>query len=61
MNALRILVDAMNYLDRTYCRGSILEWIRDTPEVAAYMILRQLFKELVEEPKPGEKDCALRA
>jgi hypothetical protein len=57
MDALRILADAMNYLDRTYCRGSILEWVGTTPEGAAYVILRRLFTELLEEPVEGERDC----
>lgn len=56
MDALRILADAMNYLDRTYCRESILEWIGSTPEGAAYLVLRQLFTQVVEEPVKDERD-----
>ena len=54
MDALRILADAMNYLDHTYCRGSILEWIDSSPEGAAYLILRQLFTQVLEEPIKSE-------
>ena len=39
----------MNYLDRTYCRGSIVEWVRTSPEGAAYSIVRRLFIEVIEE------------
>lgn len=49
MDQLRILADAMSYLDRAYCRGSILEWVRSTPEGAAYSIVRDTFISLVEE------------
>jgi hypothetical protein len=58
MDALRILADAMNYLDRTYCRGSILEWTHSTPEKTAYLILRELFTQMLEEPVKKEKDCS---
>ena len=57
MNALRILSGTMNYLDRRYCRGSILEWIRSTPEGSAYVIVRRLFAELLEESNQGERAC----
>jgi hypothetical protein len=49
LDPLRILADAMNYLDRGYCRGSIVDWVRTSPEGAAYSIVRQLFVDLVEE------------
>jgi hypothetical protein len=61
MDALRILADAMNYLDRTYCRGSILEWIHSTPEGTAYLILRQLFTQVLEEPVKSKMDCSSAA
>lgn len=51
LDPLRILADAMNYLDRAYCRDSILEWVRTSPEGAAYSIVRQLFVDLVEEAR----------
>jgi hypothetical protein len=51
----------MNYLDRTYCRGSTLEWIHNTPEGTAYLILRELFTQVLEEPVTGEKDCSSAA
>ena len=60
-DALRILANAMNYLDHTYCRGSILEWIRSTPEGAAYLILRHLLTEVLEEPVKGERNCSSAA
>jgi hypothetical protein len=46
---LRILADAMNYLDRSYCRESIVDWVRISPEGAAYSIVRRLFIDVVEE------------
>jgi hypothetical protein len=46
---VRILADAMNYLDRSYCRESIVDWVRSSPEGTAYSIVRQLFIEVVEE------------
>lgn len=46
---VRLLADVMNYLDRTYCRGSIVEWVRTSPEGAAYSVVRRLFIEVVEE------------
>jgi len=46
---IRTLADVMNYLDRAYCRGSIVEWVRTAPEGAAYSIVRQLFVQVVEE------------
>ena len=49
LDRVRILADAMNYLDHTYCHGSIVEWVRTSPEGAAYSIVRRLFIELVEE------------
>ena len=55
-DALHILADAMNYLDRTYCRGSILVWIGSTPEGAAYAILRRLLTELSEGPVRGKRN-----
>lgn len=49
LDHIRILADVMNYLDHTYCRGSIVEWVRTSPEGAAYSIVRRLFIEVVEE------------
>ena len=49
LDPFRVLADAMNYLDRAYCRGSMMEWVRTAPEGAAYSIVRQLFIDLVEE------------
>jgi len=46
---VRILPDAMTYLDRSYCRGSIVDWVRSAPEGRAYSIVRRLFIEVVEE------------
>jgi hypothetical protein len=46
---IRILAGAMNYLDRSYCRGSIVDWVRSSPEGRAYSIVRRLFIEVVEE------------
>ncbi len=46
---LRILADAMNYLDRCYCRESLVDWVRSSPEGRAYSIVRRLFNEVVEE------------
>ena len=46
---IRLLADAMNYLDRAYCRESIVDWVRTSPEGAAYSIVRRLFIEVVEE------------
>jgi hypothetical protein len=46
---VRILADAMNYLDRSYCRESIVDWVRSSPEGRAYSIVRRLFIEVVEE------------
>lgn len=48
---VRLLADTMNYLDRTYCREPILDWVRSAPEGAAYSIVRELFVELVEESR----------
>lgn len=49
LDQFRILADAMNYLDRSYCHGSIVDWVRSSPDGAAYSIVRLLFIELVEE------------
>jgi hypothetical protein len=49
LDRVRILADAMNYLDHAYCRGSIVDWVRTSPEGAAYSIVRRLFIEVVEE------------
>ncbi|HEV2117416.1 MAG TPA: hypothetical protein VGR48_15400 [Terriglobales bacterium] len=57
---IRILADAMNYLDRAYCRESIVDWVRSSPEGAAYSIVRRLFIEIMEEPS-GRDEHALRA
>ncbi len=46
---VRILADAMNYLTRSYCRESIVEWVCSSPEGRAYSIARRLFIEVVEE------------
>jgi hypothetical protein len=45
---VRILADAMNYLDRCYCRESLVDWVRSSPEGRAYSIVRRLFIEVVE-------------
>ena len=39
----------MNYLDRSYCRESIVDCVRRSPEGTAYSIVRRLFIEVVEE------------
>ncbi|HTM89800.1 MAG TPA: hypothetical protein VL155_16470 [Terriglobales bacterium] len=49
LEPIRVLADVMNYLDRAYCRGSIVEWVRTAPEGAAYSIVRQIFVQVVEE------------
>jgi hypothetical protein len=49
LERFRILADAMTYLDRAYCRGSIIDWVRNSPEGAAYSIVRRVFIELVDE------------
>ncbi|HET7442727.1 MAG TPA: hypothetical protein VFJ47_15605 [Terriglobales bacterium] len=46
---VRILADAMNYLDYFYCREPIVDWVRSSPEGTAYSIVRRLFIEVVEE------------
>jgi hypothetical protein len=46
---VRILADAMNYLDHSYCGESIVDWVRSSPEGRAYSIVRRLFIEVVEE------------
>lgn len=46
---VRILADVMNYLDHSYCRESIVDWVRSSPEGRAYSIVRRLFIEVVEE------------
>jgi hypothetical protein len=46
---VRILADAMNYLDRFYCREAIVDWVRSSPEGTAYSIVRRLFIEVMEE------------
>jgi hypothetical protein len=55
LDRVRILADVMNYLDHSYCRGSIVEWVRSTPEGAAYSIVRRLFIEVVEEASTAGK------
>jgi hypothetical protein len=54
LEQIRILADVMNYLDRTYCRKSVLEWIQRSPEGMAYSLVRRLFIELVEESAESE-------
>ena len=49
LDPICILADAMNYLDRTYCQGAILERVRTAPEGAAYSIVRRRFVQMVEE------------
>jgi hypothetical protein len=49
LEPVRMLADAMSYLDRGYCHEPILEWVRTSPEGAAYSIVRRLFIEAVEE------------
>jgi hypothetical protein len=44
-----MLADVMSYLDRSYCNESVLDWVRTSPEGAAYSIVRRLFIEVVEE------------
>jgi hypothetical protein len=51
LEPVRILADAMSYLDRAYCHESILDWVRSSPEGAAYSIVRRLFIEVVEESR----------
>jgi hypothetical protein len=46
---VRILADAMTYLDRSYCREAIVDWVGSSPEGRAYSIVRRLFIEVVEE------------
>jgi hypothetical protein len=48
LEPVRILADAMSYLDRAYCHEPILDWVRTSPEGAAYSIVRRLFIEVVE-------------
>ena len=49
LEPVRMLADAMSYLDRAYCHGPILDWVRRSPEGAAYSIVRGLFIDVVEE------------
>ncbi len=49
----RILADAMNYLDHSYCSELIVDWVRSSPEGRAYSIVRRLFIEVVEESNSG--------
>ena len=49
LEPVRMLADVMNYLDHAYCQEPILEWVRTSPEGAAYSIVRRLFVEVVEE------------
>lgn len=49
LEQIRLLADVMNYLDRTYCQSSILEWVQRSPEGMAYSMVRRLFIEVVEE------------
>lgn len=49
LEPVRMLADVMSYLDRAYCQAPILEWVRTSPEGAAYSIVRGLFIEVVEE------------
>lgn len=49
LEPVRMLADVMSYLDRVYCHEAILDWVRTSPEGAAYSIVRRLFIELVEE------------
>lgn len=49
LEPVRMLADVMSYLDRSYCNESILDWVRTSPEGAAYSIVRRLFIEVVEE------------
>jgi hypothetical protein len=49
LERIRILADVMNYLDRAYCHQPILDWVRTSPEGAAYSIVRRLLVELVED------------
>jgi hypothetical protein len=44
LESIRILADTMNYLDRAYCRGSIVDWVRSAPEGAAYSIAGKLLQ-----------------
>jgi len=37
----------MNYLDCSYCRESIVDWVRSSTEGRAYSIVRRLFIEVV--------------
>ena len=56
LESVRMLADVMNYLDRVYCRGSIVDWVRSAPEGSAYSIVRRLFIEVVEESgNPGRR------
>ena len=48
LEPVRKLADVMSYLDRAYCHEPILEWVRTSPEGAAYSIVRRLFIEVVE-------------
>ena len=43
LEPVRILADVMSYLDRGYCQEPILDWVRTSPEGAAYSIVRRLF------------------
>ena len=49
LEPVRMLADAMSYLDRAYCHEPILDWVRRSPEGAAYSIVRGLFIDVVEE------------
>ncbi len=59
LEPVRMLADVMSYLDRAYCHAPILEWVRTSPEGAAYSIVRRLFIEVVEES--GATTSLLRA
>jgi hypothetical protein len=59
LESIRMLADAMSYLDRAYCHEAILDWVRTSPEGAAYSIVRRLFIEMVEES--GSTTNLLRA
>jgi hypothetical protein len=59
LEPVRILADVMSYLDRGYCQEPILDWVRTSPEGAAYSIVRSLFIEVVEES--GSTTSLLRA
>lgn len=60
LEQIRVLADVMNYLDRTYCQSSIVEWVQRSPEGMAYSMVRRLFIEVVEE-SAGPRETMLRA